>query len=146
MSTENSISNLFLFRSSHRKCSIKKVVLKIFPVLTGKHLCRSQLFIKLKRWLQHKCFLVNTASFLKTPILKNICEQLRLFIAYSDIENIERCHSLVRTGSWVLISFYCVCCFLHYLSFLLLLFVESAPSWSIEVIFSVFRTNQCSCL
>ena len=26
--------------------------------------------------LQHRCFLVNIAKFLRTPILKNICEQL----------------------------------------------------------------------
>ena len=30
--------------------------------------------------LQHKCFLVNMVNFLKTSVLKNICEQLLLFL------------------------------------------------------------------
>ena len=29
-----------------------------------------------KKRLQHRCFLVNIAKFLRSPILKNICEQL----------------------------------------------------------------------
>ena len=31
-----------------------------------------------KRRLQHKCFLVKFVKFLRTPILKNICQQLLL--------------------------------------------------------------------
>ena len=34
----------------------------------------------MKKRLQHSCFPVNTAKFLKTPILKNICERLLLFV------------------------------------------------------------------
>ena len=33
------------FRSSHRKCSIKKGILKNFAKFTGKHLCQSLFFI-----------------------------------------------------------------------------------------------------
>ena len=33
----------------------------------------------IKKRLQHKCFLVNIAKFLSTPILKNICERLLLY-------------------------------------------------------------------
>ena len=33
-------------------------------------------FIKIR--LQHRCFPVNFAKFLRTPILKNICERLLL--------------------------------------------------------------------
>ena len=48
--------------------------------LTGKHLCRS-LFNKvaclrpvtLFKKIQHRCFSVNFAKFLRTPILQNIC-------------------------------------------------------------------------
>ena len=29
-----------------------------------------------KRRLQHSCFPMNIAKFLRTPVLKNICEQL----------------------------------------------------------------------
>ena len=32
----------------------------------------------IKKRLQHRCFLVNIAKFLRTPILKNICERLLL--------------------------------------------------------------------
>ena len=40
-----------LWRSSHRWCSIEKDVLRNFEKLTGKHLCRSLLFlIKLQAW------------------------------------------------------------------------------------------------
>ena len=66
----------------------KKVVLTNFAKLTGKHQCRSLFFNKvaglmpatlLKMRLWHKCFVVNFAKFLRTPILKNICERLLLF-------------------------------------------------------------------
>ena len=36
--------------SSHRRCSIKKAVLKFFVILTGKHLCWSIFLIKLQDW------------------------------------------------------------------------------------------------
>ena len=57
--------------SSHRRCSVKKGVLKNF---TGKH---QSLFNKNnfnKKRLQHRCFPVKFAIFLRTSILKNICE------------------------------------------------------------------------
>ena len=31
-----------------------------------------------KKRVQHRCFPVNIAEFLKTPILRNVCERLRL--------------------------------------------------------------------
>ena len=54
----------------------KKAVLKYFAIFTGKHLCWSLKFIKMR--LQHRCFPVNIAKFLRAPILKNICERLLL--------------------------------------------------------------------
>ena len=38
------------FRCSHRWCSVKKVLLKIFANFTGKHLCWSHFLIKLQVW------------------------------------------------------------------------------------------------
>ena len=38
---------LFLFRSSHRRCSIRKGVLRNFAKFTGKHLCQSLFFNKI---------------------------------------------------------------------------------------------------
>ena len=63
-----------IFRSSHRRCSVKNVVLKNFASCTGKHLHWSEcLFNKVaslkvsnfvKKGLQHRCFPVKLA---KTP-------------------------------------------------------------------------------
>ena len=61
----------------------KKGVLKNFANFTGKHLCWSLLqtcnFVK-KR-LQHWCFPVKFAKFLRTFNLRNTCERLLLFVS-----------------------------------------------------------------
>ena len=83
--------NVYVYsRSSHWRCSIKKGVLKIFAIFTEKDLCWN-LFIKLlinslfiKKRLQHRCFLKNIARFLRTPILKNICEWLLLMFLWTE--------------------------------------------------------------
>ena len=64
-----------VFRSSHRKCYVKKNIFKTFANFTGKYLRWSLLLIKLR--LQHRGFSLIFATFLKTPILKSI-EQLLL--------------------------------------------------------------------
>ena len=57
---------------------IENAALKNFGIFTEKHLCWSLFLIKMqacnfiKRRLQHGCFPVNIAKFLRTPILKNI--------------------------------------------------------------------------
>ena len=75
-------------RNSQQRYSVKKVFLKIShenniaKYFTGKHLCWGLFLIKLqacnfiKKRLQHRCFLVKYAIFLRTTILKNICERL----------------------------------------------------------------------
>ena len=63
-------------KSSHRRCSIKKAVVKNFTMFTGKHLCWSLFFTTMKKRLQHRCFTI--AKFLRTAILKNICIRLLL--------------------------------------------------------------------
>ena len=70
-----------LFRSSHRRCSVKKGIPKNFANFTGKHLCWSllQACNFNKKRLQHWCFPVKLSKFLRTSILKNICERLILF-------------------------------------------------------------------
>ena len=68
---------LSMYRSSHRKCSMKKGVFKNFTKFTGKRLCQSLFFNKvvglrsstLKKRLWHKCFPVNFVnSFHRTPL------------------------------------------------------------------------------
>ena len=74
----------WLLRSSHRKCSIKKAVLKNFVIFTG----TESLLIKfeackfIKKRLQHWCFTLHVRKFLKTPILRNISERLLLIVLY----------------------------------------------------------------
>ena len=63
----------FFFRSSHEtlffhplrssqwRCSVRKCVLRNFAKFTGKHLYQSLVF-------KHKCFPVNFAKFLRTPL------------------------------------------------------------------------------
>ena len=74
-------------RSSHRRCSVKKGVLRNFANFTGKHLCQSLFFNKaeglrpaslLKKRLWHRCFPVNVAKFLRTPFLQNTSGRLHL--------------------------------------------------------------------
>ena len=70
-----------------RRCSVKKVFLKNFPIFTGKHLCCSLFLIKMQVW--RPAFLiksdsstgflsVNIGKVLRTTILKKICEWLLL--------------------------------------------------------------------
>ena len=83
-------------RSSHRRCSIKKAVIKNFGIFTGKHLKTCNL---IKKRLQHKCFSVNIAKFLKAPILKNIWERLLLhlfLIKRRDTSTVEK-HFMKKT-------------------------------------------------
>ena len=76
---------MFSFKSGHQRCSVKKVFLKNFANFTGKHLCWSLFLNKvagyqacnfIKKRLQDCYFLWNLLNFLRTPILKNICERL----------------------------------------------------------------------
>ena len=73
-----------ILRSSHRRCSIKKPILKHFVIITVKHLCRSLFFNKvaghqacnfIKKRLQHKYYLANIVKFIRRPILKSISER-----------------------------------------------------------------------
>ena len=75
-------------RSSHRRCSIEKVVLKNFAIFTGKHLRWSLFLIELQAQAQRpatvlketlaKDFSVNITKILRTPIFKKTCKQLLL--------------------------------------------------------------------
>ena len=68
----------------------KNDVLKNFTIFTEKRLCLSHFLNKvaeisslqhwrfIKKRFQHRCFPVNIAKFLKTRIMKNICEELFL--------------------------------------------------------------------
>ena len=70
----DSIDNSCL-RCSRSQMFFKIGVLQNFVIFKGKYLCWSVLLIKLTpkthKRLQHRCFLVNIAKFLRTPFLRN---------------------------------------------------------------------------
>ena len=77
-----------LLRSKHCKRSVKVkegVLEKILMFTLQKTIVLESLFNKvadLKKRLQHRCFPMDTAKILWTPILKKICKQLILFLIY----------------------------------------------------------------
>ena len=83
-------------RSSHRRCSLRKSVLRNFTKFTRKYLCQSLFLNKvtglmpatlLKKRLWHSCFLVNFVKFLRKPFLKNTSWRLLLFPLNSHLNN-----------------------------------------------------------
>ena len=82
---ENCKANHILDRSSHRRCSVRKDVLRNFAKVIEKHLCQG-LFMSgpktctiIKKRLWHRCFPGNLAKFLRTPFLQNTSGRLLLF-------------------------------------------------------------------
>ena len=72
------------YRSSHRRCSVEKWVLRDFVKFTGKHLSQSFFFnkiedLKLQR-LYYRCIPVNFAKFLGTTILQKTSWRLHLSV------------------------------------------------------------------
>ena len=74
-------------RSSHRRCSVRKGVLRNFAKFTGKHPCQRLFFNRVgglkpatlfKKRLWRRCFLVNFAKFLTIPFLQNTSGRLLL--------------------------------------------------------------------
>ena len=66
-------------RSSCRRCTVRKGVLKNSARFTGKRMCQSLFFNKvagLRPW--YRCFSVNFVKFLRTPFLENISGRLFL--------------------------------------------------------------------
>ena len=76
----------YYFRSSHLRCSVKKIVLRIFAKFTGKHLCQRFYFSKIagqaynfiKKSLWYRYFPTNFAKFLRTTFLQNTSGRLLL--------------------------------------------------------------------
>ena len=82
-----------IFRSSHQKCSVKQYVLRNFAKFRGKHLRQSLFFNKvagtatlLKKRLLHRCFPVNFAKFLQTPLSQKTSGRLLLYFEKKDVD------------------------------------------------------------
>ena len=97
-----------LFRSSHQRCSIKKIVLKNFTKFTGKHLCQSIFFNKVadlrpatlsKRRLWHRYFPVNFVIFSRKPFSQNTSERLLLLLilCFHESNSSQICPSIFVT-------------------------------------------------
>ena len=76
-----------LLRSSHRKSSIKKL---FFPIKVFKSLHDCNI---IKNRLQHRCFPVNIAKFLRAPILTDIYKQLLLFFKKQNYLHLNNCNN-----------------------------------------------------
>ena len=95
--TNNSDPGHTRFRSSHRRCSVRKAVLGNFAKFTGKHLCQSLFFNKvlgwpatlLKRRLWNRCFSVNFEKFLRTSFLQSTSGRLLLRLLVSNIHVLQ---------------------------------------------------------
>ena len=74
------------FRTSHQRCSVKKIFLKIYKI-PQKNTCVGVCFFNfIRKRLQHRCFPVKFAKFLGRTILKNICECLLLpFLGFTKL-------------------------------------------------------------
>ena len=77
--------NIYQFRSSHRRCSVKKGAFGNFAKFTRKHLCQGLFFNKVtglrpttlfKKRQWHRYFPVNFAKFLRTSFLQNTSRRL----------------------------------------------------------------------
>ena len=73
------------FRSSHRRCPVRKGVLRNFAKFTGKFEFRLSPATLLKKRLWHRCFPVNFAKFLRTSFLQNTFSTEHLWAAASEI-------------------------------------------------------------
>ena len=107
----------------------------------------------IKKTLQHRCFPVKFAKFLKRPFFAEHIRWLLLEISHElsliAFENNKWCHFVVSTGSPAFISFYYYrkLLFISFLSisfFFSNFFVNSTTFW-FEVSLSILKTKQGSC-
>ena len=93
-----------IFRRSHRRCSVKKGVLKNFTKSIGKHLCQSLFLNKvaelrpatlLKKRLWHMWIPVSFAKCSRTPFLQNTSGRLLLEVID---RHCKKCVKVFRQG------------------------------------------------
>ena len=112
----------WIYRSSHRRCSVKNGVLQNFANFTGKQLCRClcnkvagpQPCIFIKKRFQHRCFPVKFAKFSRTPFLTGwplVLEFLELFLNFFGSRTVlEKQHILAVVLEMFLKSHFCLRC------------------------------------
>ena len=112
-----------IFRSTHQWCFVKNGVLKSIENFAGKYLCWCLFLIKLqavleslfskivglqackfiKKRLQHRFFSGKFAKFVRTLILKNICEMAAFIFYWQHIPWFKILESLIL---WKMTHFY----------------------------------------
>ena len=101
------------YRSSHQRCSVKKVFLEILQNSQENTCARDSFWIKLQAWglkksLWHRCFPVNFANCLKAPFLQNtsgrLLQNLHCFFSYLYLQRLLWYFS----KSWSMI--FCIIC------------------------------------
>ena len=93
------------YRSSRRKVLYKKVVDTNSAKLTGKHLCWSLSFIKLRAgdlqlYQKRECFPVQFSKLLRTRVFKNTCKRLFLKAPILDSSKYLRYIYLLTNCVW----------------------------------------------
>ena len=115
-------------KSSHRRCSLKKDILKNFAKFTRKYLYQSLFFNKvaglrpatlLKKRLWQKCFPVNFANLLRTLFSQNTSRRILLKIKVIPAKQIKRfqrelCHKPCSEFQENVFQFPDVCATLRY--------------------------------
>ena len=95
------------FRSRHRRCSLRKGVLRNFTKFTRKHLCQSLFLNKVaglrpavlfQKRLWHRCFPVSFVKFLRTPFLQNSSGRLFLKLKFGKFLENSRSSFKSATG------------------------------------------------
>ena len=101
------------YRSSHQRCSVKKVFLEILQNSQENACARDSFWIKLQAWglkksLWHRCFPVNFANCLKALFLQNtsgrLLQNLHCFFSYLYLQRLLWYFS----KSWSMI--FCIIC------------------------------------
>ena len=96
----------YYFRSSHLRCSLKKVLLEISQNSLENTCARDSLLIKLharpaallKKSLWYRCLLVNFAKFLRTPFLQNTSGRLLLLFPHKTAYSSNNSHNAYKNA------------------------------------------------
>ena len=95
-------------RGSHLQVLLREAALKSQAEFTGKHPCWSLFLVKLQargacnfinKRLQSKYFPVKFAKFLRTSLLKSICERLLLHLKYYTSSSKRHCRRFSKTAT-----------------------------------------------
>ena len=106
------LKDKYHYRSSHQNCSERRGVLSNFAKFTGKYLCQSLFFNKVKGFslwkvrLWRRCFHVNFVKFLRTPFLQNRTPLGEFYSASNPEKDVQCFLSSVVSKLWKINTIY----------------------------------------